>query len=152
MVDSSKAVTLVVAIFVAAIMAAFLLPIALGAIAGPEVATVTLDTDETYEAQPGLNVTLDSVTEDTDADYTVDAGEDSETITVNEGENETVTVDGADVTVGAENITADSAETTVESPTSYGWGSAAGALWGILPVMIVLAIFLYFVYMAVKEL
>jgi hypothetical protein len=32
-----------------------------------------------------------------------------------------------------------------------GWGSGAAALWELIPVMIVLAIFLFFTYMAVER-
>lgn len=148
MVNQKAAVTMIVGLFVASIMAAFLLPVAIGPMTDGETATVVLDTSETYEAQPGLNVTLDSVTNDTSATYTVTAGGDTANPTVNQGANTTVTVDGADVTIAADDVTSTNATTTITSPTSYGWGSGAAAMWAILPVLVVLAVFLYFVGMA----
>lgn len=154
MVDADKATTLVVALFVGAIMAAFLLPVAIGAIAGPEETTVTqgTGTGNTTTLGAGINVTVTSVTDGTSATYDVSAG--GQTVsgtTVNVGSNQTVTVDGADVTIAPTTVTSTQATTDYTYPTTYGWGSGAGALWTILPVMIVLAIFLYFVAKAVSE-
>jgi hypothetical protein len=151
-VDADKATTLVVALFLGAMLAAFLLPVAIGAIAGPEETTATQDVNETTTLGAGINVTVTSVTSGTSATYTVEAGGDSVTgETVNVGSNSTVTVDGADVTISPTNVTSTQATTDYEYPTTYGWGSGAGAIWGILPVIIVLAIFLYFVARAVSE-
>lgn len=149
---ADKGVSLVVALFVGALMAAFLLPIAIGAIAGPEVATATLDTGNQTELQPGINATLDSV--DTTADtatYTVTAGGDSATTTVTNGSNATVTVDGADVTIGVTSVATGQATAEFSSPMTYSWGSGAAALWAILPVMIVLSVFLFFTYVALSR-
>lgn len=152
MVDSEKATKLVVALFVGAMLAAFLLPIAIGAIAGPEEATYTQDVNESVTLGAGINVTVTSVTDGTSATYDVSAGGDTVTgTTVNVGSNQTVTVDGADVTIAPTNVTATQATTDYEYPTTYGWGSGAGALWAILPVLLVLAIFLYFVARAIQE-
>lgn len=153
MVDADKATKLIVGIFVAAIMAAFLLPVAIGAVAGPDELTATQDVDETVTLGAGINVTVTGVTDGTSATYTVEAGSDSVTgETVDVGNNSTVTVDGADVTLSPTEATSTSATTDYEYPTTYGWGSGAGALWAIIPVILVLAIFLYFVWMAVGRL
>lgn len=153
MTNARKAVALVVTLMVGALLAAFLFPVAMNAMVGPEVATATLDTGNSTELQPNMTATLDSV--DTTADtatYTVDANGDTSTVTVDNGTNETVTVDGADVTIEVTDVSTGQATAEFESPTSYGWGDGAGALWGILPVILVLAVFLFFVYMAVREL
>lgn len=152
MVTAQKATSLIVALFVGALMAAFLLPVALGAIADPAETSVTQDTGETIELKPDLNATLDSV--DTTADsatYTVTAGNDSASATVDSGSNTTVTVDGADVTIAPTNVSTGQATTEYTYPKTYGWGGGAGAMWAILPVIIVLAVFLYFVYIALQR-
>ncbi len=152
MVTAKKATSLVVALFVGALMAAFLLPVALGAIADPGETSVTQDVDETVELKPGLNATVTGVTEGSSVTYTVEAGGDSVTgETVNVGENSTVTVDGADVTLAPTEATATNATTTYTYPKTYGWGNGAGAMWAILPVIIVLAVFLYFTYVALRK-
>lgn len=152
MVDSSKAVTLVVGLFVAGIMAAFLLPVAIGPMTDGETATATLETGESTELQPDLTATLDTV--DTTADsatFTINASGTTSTVTVDNGTNTTTTVDGADVTVSVTDVSTGQATAEFTSPTDYGWGSGAGALWGILPVLVVLAVFLYFVGMALNK-
>lgn len=152
MPSSRKATTLVVTLLVAALMAAVLFPVAIGAISGPEVATATLDTGNTTELQPGLNATLDSVDDTADtATYTVSADGETATATVGNGTNTTVTVDGTDVTIGVTDVTTTSATADFEYPTTYGWGSGAAALWGILPVLLVLGIFLFLVALALGQ-
>jgi hypothetical protein len=151
MVDADKATKIVVGLFVGGLMAAFLMPVAIGAIAGPDTTTETQAVGDSVELKAGLNATVTGVTSGTSATYEVSAGGSNTTTTVNVGANETVTVDGADVTISPTNVTSTQATTDYEYPTTYGWGSGAGAIWGILPIMIVLAIFLYFVYVAVQR-
>lgn len=153
MVNARKAVGLVVALTVGGLMAAFLLPVVIGQLGGAEAATIALDTGNQTELQPGLNATLDSVDDTADsATYSVTADGDSSTVTVDNGTNSTVTVGGADVTIGVTSVSADAATAEFQSPTTYGWGGGAAALWGILPILIVLAVFLFFTYVAVREL
>lgn len=149
--DAKGATQLVVALMVFALMAAFLLPVGINAMTGPEETTVTQDVDETVELQPGLNATVTATTDGTSATYTIEAGGDSVTgETVSVGSNSTVTVDGVQVTISTSAATATDATTTYSYPGQYGWGNGAGALWTILPVILVLAIFLYATYMALK--
>ena len=151
MPDSRKAVALVVTLLVASLLGAVLLPTAINAMSGAEEATFTQDVDETVELQPGLNATVTGVTDGTSASYTVTAGGDSATTTVNVGANDTVTVDGVDVTISPSEATATNATTTYEYDGTYGWGSGAGSLWGILPVLLVLGLFLYIVAVALRQ-
>lgn len=153
MADSRKAVGLVVALMVGGLMAAFLLPVAIGAMAGPEVATATLDVGNSTELQPNMTATLDSVTTTSpqSATYTINASGQTATATVENGSSQTVTVDGADVTISVTDVQTGQATAEFESPKTYSWGNGAAALWGIIPVMIVLAVFLYFVYLALRE-
>lgn len=152
MAEAKKAVGLVVALVVGGLLAAFLMPIAIDAISGPEDVTNTLDTGETVTLQDDLNVTLDSTTSGTNATYTVTGGADSATTTVAVGGNQTVTVNGASVTISTSDATATNATQTIEYPTDYGWGGGAASLWGLLPMVLVLAVFLYFVYRATQGL
>ncbi len=152
MADANRAVKLVVTLTVIGLMVAFLLPVAIGAVSGPDSTTITQDTTETTELKNGLNATLDSV--DTTADtasYTITANGDSTTATVDNGTSTTVTVDGADVTISPESISTGQATTEYEYPTTYGWGTGASAMWAIIPVMIVLAAFLFIVGVAMKR-
>lgn len=149
MPTAKQAVGIIIPIFLVALLASFLFPVVIGAMSGAEEATHNQSVGETMELQPGLNATLDSV--DTTADsatYTINASGDTATATVDNGTNSTVTVDGADVTIGVENVETDSATATFDYPRDYGWGGAASSLWVILPLLIVLALFLYVVGMA----
>lgn len=152
MASSRKAVGIVVALLVAGLLVGVLFPVAINAISGPADTTVSQDTGETYQLSgPDLNATLDEVTEDTEATYTIETETDSETVTVNLDETETATVDGYEVDVTPTEIGTDSATTQYEYPRTYGWGGSASAMWGILPIMIVLAALLMFVQMAVRN-
>lgn len=149
MVSAKQAVTLVIGLFVAMLMAAFLLPVVIGQLGGAEAATYALDVGNSTELQPDMTATLDSV--DTTADtatYTINASGDTATTTVDNGSSATVTVDGADVTINVTEVSTGSATAEFESPRTYGWGGGAGALWAILPLLLVLALFLYVVGMA----
>lgn len=152
MADSRKAVGLVVTLLVASLLGAVLLPTAINAMSGTEEATFTQDVDETVELQPGLNATVTGVTDGTSATYTIEAGGDTVTgETVSVGSNSTVTVDGTDVTISPTEATTTNATTTYEYDGTYGWGSGAGSLWGILPVLLVLGLFLYVVAIALRQ-
>lgn len=153
MADAKKGVAIVVGLFVFALVTAFLLPVALDAIAGDETSTITQDVGDTDTVQPDLNVTLDSTDDANDtATYTVNAsGSTATTSAIAVGSNETVTVDGIEVTLAPQTVNTDSATTDVSYPTDYGWGSGASAMWGILPVIIVLAAFLYIVGYAMRK-
>lgn len=150
MADAAKAVGLVVALMVAGLLAAFLMPVVIGQFAGAEAATATLDVGNSTELQPNMTATLDSVTTTSpqSATYTINASGQTATATVENGSSQTVTVDGADVTISVTNVQTGQATAEFESPTTYAWGNGAGALWGIIPVILVLAVFLFFVYMA----
>jgi len=150
--DAKAATNLVVALAVMGIMAAFLLPVAIGAISGPEELTATQAVDETVNLNPKLNATVTNVTDGTSATYNVTY--DGTTVsgtTVNVGSESTVTVDGVDVTINTTAATSTNATTTYTYPTTAGWGNGAGALWGIIPVVMVLAAFLFFTYVALKR-
>ena len=151
MPNSKKAVALVVGITVAGLMGAFLVPVVLGQFSGGETATYNQSVGETVTLQPDLNATLNASTADTSAEYIINASGDTSTVTVSEGANSTVTVDGVDVTIALQDASASNATTEYTYPGTYGWGGGAGAIWAIIPVLIVLALFLFFVGMALNE-
>lgn len=151
MADASTAVKIVIAIVITGLIAAFLMPIAVNAIAGPSTASSTLQPTNTTDFKYNLNVTLDSVDVSgaTDnATYTINADGTTSTVTIDEGANTTTTVDNADIKISVTDVTSANATADYEYPTTYGWGGGAAAMWVILPVILVLGVFLYFVYLA----
>jgi hypothetical protein len=151
MVDARKAAQVTVAIAVGAILAALLLPVAINAMAGTETVVLNQSVGETSELQPGLNATLDSVSVGVDASYTLNASGTTSSVTVAEGASQSVTVGGATVNISVQDTGQNSATAEFESPTTYSWGSA-GSLWNVIPVIIVLGVFLFFVGVAVSVL
>jgi hypothetical protein len=152
MVSAQKATRLVVALLVLALLAAFLMPVVIDSIAGPSQVTQTQNVNDTVELKPGIEVTVTGVTSGTSATYAINVdGTNSTGNTVNVGSNQTYTVNGADVNVAPTNVTSTQATTDYEYPTTYGWGSGASALWAILPVLLVLAVFLFVTYMAIQR-
>ena len=79
------------------------------------------------------------------------SGPDETSVTQDVGDSETVTVDDTEVTISPSEATASSATTTYEYPTTYGWGSGASSLWGIIPVLIVLGGLLMLVKLALDS-
>jgi len=153
---AKQAVSLVVGLLVFALLAAMLLPVAVGAMDGTESATYTQDTAETITiAGQDLNATLDAVdtsASPSTADYTITAGGDSATATgVAVGSNTTVTVNGNDVTIAPQEVNTGNATNEYTYPTTYGWGGAAGALWLIIPVLLIIAAFLFLVKAATQD-
>jgi len=152
MADAKKAVGLVVALMVGTLVASFLMPVAIGAIAEDPTDTYTQESGETVELKPGLNATVTSVTDATSATYSVTYDGDSVTgESVNVGSSSTVTVDGVDVTINPTTVTSTNATTDYTYPTTAGWANGAGALWAILPLMLVLPVFLLVVSWAIQQ-
>lgn len=152
MVDANKAVSLVITLVVAGLMIAFLFPIVINAMGGAAELTVTQEVGDSTELQPNLTATLDSV-DDTagSATYTINASGDTVSESVDEDSNTTVTVDGTDVTIHPETVTTTNATTTYSYSDTYGWGGGAAALWNILRVIMILAAFLFLVYLATEQ-
>lgn len=150
MVDAKRGVKIVTGVFVAAVMAAFLIPIAVSGLASDDVTTVNQNVSETTDLKPSLNATVDSVTSGTSATYTIEYEGNTATETVNVGANTTVTVGDIDVTISPSEAGTDYAVTEYEYPATAGWGSGTVAIWVILPLLIVLGIFLYMVRMATR--
>lgn len=141
---------LIVALAVAALITALVLPIGIDAIENDKTSDLDLDTNDEVEVKGGLNATLEDTTADTSADINLSTDSDSESKTVNEGETEDYTVDGETLSVGVEDAGSDSAEFNVTYPLDFGWDSGASGLWGILAIIVVLAVFLMFIGIALS--
>ena len=147
---SKLVVGALVGLTVMALVAAFLIPIGTGAIVDDRTITQTTAETETDSLTSTLNVTVDSVTTDTEATLTISAGEDSDTQTISESGTETFTVNGDEIDATLDDAGDGEATVTYEIPRDAGWSDGASALWGILDVMIILAVFLLFVGIALK--
>lgn len=150
--EAWSVIALVVALLIGSVMAAFMLPIGVDAIVDDKSKTFTQNESETVVVTGSLNATLTDV-DDTSDDITVDLNDsdaDSATLSgISVGDNATATVNGETITVtNEENVDTSTAKVTYEYPSDYNWGSGAKALWGILDVILVLAMFLMFVGVA----
>lgn len=153
MPDSKAAVMIVVTLFVAGIITAFLMPVVIGAISDDETATYNQSAGETVELNPGLNATVDTIdtaTSPATITYTLEYDGDTTTGTAQVGSNTTLSVSDIDVTVGPTDNTSSTVTTDYDFPTDAGWG-AAGSLWIIIPLFLVLPVFMLFVRIATKQ-
>lgn len=150
---------LVVALTVASIMAAFLLPIGIDAMVDDtDVSFTGVAEGETNEVISGsLNVTLDTINDtsnnNVDINVTltdVDSGNTLVLTNINEGASANGTLEGQTLTVTNDAVAADetTADFTVSHPIQYAWSDGAQALWAILDVILVLALFLMLIGMA----
>jgi len=138
------AIMLVVGIVVAAIVGAVMVPVAINNLEGDETTTLTQDTDTTYEVDAQLNSTVTATTDGSSATVELNdtrtAGTTSNTINV--GSNASYDLQGGTVTVTVDSATSTGATVTYEYPRDYSYSSGAQSLWGILGLVIVLAMFL----------
>lgn len=153
--SGSAAVTLVVALAVAGILAGLVLPIGINAITeDTSTSFSSVSEGDTVSVSPVLNATLDDVNQ-SNSDITVtvndtEAGT-SSTFT-NVTTNTTQTLEGEDITVILDSVdSTTTASFTVEYPPDYSFGSGAKSIWGILDLVIVLAVFLFLIGMALVK-
>jgi len=139
-----SAVLLIVGIVVASIVGAVMVPVAIDSIEGDETNTLTQDTSTVYEVDAELNSTVTATSDGSDATVELNdtrtAGTTSQTISV--GSNATYDLQGGTVTVTVDSATTTGATVTYEYPRDYSYSSGAQSLWGILGLVIVLAMFL----------
>lgn len=150
--SAMKVVGLVVALTVGGLLAAFLLPIGIEALNGDDTRTIEQQFGDGFEpVGSGVESNLtDTNTTASTASYNVTYDGDYQEVTVDEGSSSTVTVGGVDVTVSPESIATSSATSEYTFSNTVGWSSGAVALWGILDVILVLAVFLFFIGVALK--
>ncbi len=148
--DADKAILLVVGLVVLALMAAFVLPIAIDAIEGDVSTTINQTTDETYEVNTLLESNVTATTADTDATIELNDTRTASTTskTINEGENATYSLDGGNVKVTVDEAASGYAVVEYEYARDYTFGSSAQNLWGVLGLMIVLGVFLFVISQA----
>lgn len=150
------ALALVLTLAVAAIIAAFLLPIGVGEINANENLNITQNESETVTLQGPVDATLDSVDDvaneiNLTVNDTSTAGS-AQITNLGVGASETVTVSGSEVNVtNHEVIDATTAQVEYDYEKSLGWSGGADSLWGILDMIIVLGLFLFFVGVALAS-
>lgn len=151
-----KVLLLVVALTIGALITAFVLPVGIDAVVDDSTVTVNQTEAETIEVTEGLNATLDDVDDGNgDIDVTLNAtdpGAGSATLTnISTGDNKTATLEGETITVTNEKkLSNTNAEVTYAHPPDYAWSGGAQALWGILDVIIVLAVFMLLVGISLR--
>jgi len=145
--NPDKATTIALGFVIVVIMFAFLIPIAISEVEGPEEFTVDQNESQTVLLQPTLNATLDDVDDANDeVDVTFGDTETNETVSVTGvavGANKTATIGGETVRVNnTANINTSAATLTYESPESYSWSEGAASIYGIYGLMLVLVAFM----------
>jgi len=157
-VSPNRALTLVVVISVAAIVGAFLLPVAVNELEGNTTSTVTLDVGNSTNPTTELNVTLDSVNgtpDPSEATYTLNdtrtGTSTQKTIAV--GSEKDYDLNGGTVTVNLTEINTGSpgnATSDVIYPNEFSYSGSARSLWAVVPLALVLAFFMYLIYRGVN--
>lgn len=146
------AIAVVIALTVAGLLAAVILPVALDEIEEDRTDTITQDVGTTENVTAVFDTTLDATdTGGDNATYTLDDTEgSSETNTVDNGTTTTFSLDSGDVDVTVDDVQSDSATATYTYSTTHGWSAGATGLWGILALVIVLTVFLFVLGVALK--
>lgn len=149
---STKAVFAgVIALTVGLLLAAVLAPVAINEVNNDDSYTLTQDNQTTYEVETGLlNSTVQEVNATTSPDNaTIKLTDvrDSSSITKNVGNQSTVTyaLTNGDVNVTVNDLTSGSPDTATvkyDVPSDFGWDSGSKAIWGVLPIIFVIGMFL----------
>lgn len=152
---TNGAVKAVIAIALAALLFAFLMPVALNAMEGTQDTTIEQEENVEYEVIAALNSTATDVSQ-TNSDVTVElnaTGESTQSNTINDGENATYTFDRGDVTVTVDSIANDTHATlSYEYPRDFSYSDGARSLWGLVALSLVLAGILFFVSLGLTKL
>lgn len=151
-----QGVSLIVAIMVAGLLVAFIGPVALDAFNDDRSDTLTQTEGDEYILTGSYNTTLTDVSQTgSTIDVLINETDSNTTGTISglaEGANETVTVDGDDFNVTNDEVANDTVATvTYEYPTDAGWSTAEAALFGIVALLLLVAIALYVVAMAIDQ-
>lgn len=147
-------IAVIVAVAVAAIASGTVLPVGINALVDDVVTTETQDTGESVQLEATLNATLDST--DTsgspdNATYTLtDSTGNSVTNTVDNGSTTTFSLNDGDVDVSPQDVNSGSATTQYSYAKDFGWSGGAKSLWGIIDLVVVLAVLLLMLGIAMK--
>lgn len=140
-----KALGIVVAITVFAILASVLMPVAIGNFNDDTTTTINQTQGQTYNITADLNTTATDINQSADS-VTVELqdGANSDTVTVSTTTNETATVGDEDINVTVVEYTgSNSAEMEYQHNNTYGWGTGAETLFDLIPLMLLIAIVLF---------
>lgn len=152
--DAKKAVGIIVTLFVAFLLAAFLMPTVIGAVVDDETATYNQSVGETVNLQGEYNATVDGIDTATDpntVNYTIESANDSATASVQVDSNTTVTVGGTDIEIAPTEAGTDYAITDYTFDKTAGWGTSS-ALWYVIPLFLILPLFMLAVSKATDQL
>lgn len=149
MVKSTMVIALVVSLAVGALAASIMMPIGVNALMDDRSTTLNQSVGDTNDITSGLNVTLDSA-DGTNATYTLETDTDSDSVTVAQGNSQNATLEGYEVTVSPSDVGTSYSEATFDYPPQIGYSDGAQALWGILDVIMILAVFLLFIGVALS--
>lgn len=142
-------VYLVIGLTVFALVAALLAPVALDAVNDDDTVDVTQNVGETTGVVSNVDSTLDATdTTGDNATYTVSGPDSSVTHTVDNGTSQDFSLDGGTVTVTVNDVNSGSATSTFTVPSDFGWSGGATGLWGIMDVIITLALLLFAIGLA----
>lgn len=155
-VSARTAVALIVGITVVALIAAFLAPVAINQFEGNTTTTLTQDEGTAYEVNGALNATVTGTTVSTTDTATIELNDTrvsgTTSNTIDNGTTTDYDMNGGTVTVGVEDVddspTPNQATVNHTYDNDYAFGGAATALWGILGMIIVLAVVLIIIFRA----
>lgn len=150
-INPMRAVALVVALTVGGLITAFVLPIGISSINDDQVTTMNQSVSDGFEPiGNGFSSDVTEVNAGMNATYNVSFDGSYQTVTVTEGTSETVTVGGEPITLQLTEAGSDYAVTEYTHDKTAGWSDGSAALWGVLDVILVLAVFLFFVSVALS--
>lgn len=155
-ISAKMAITIVIVLAVTALVAGFLLPIALDTMNDDKTVSITQDNGTTEAVNPELDATLDDVSSGTPntATYTLASGGESVTNTIDQGSSADFDFDRGTVTVTVDDTTlatTDSATATYDYPRDFAYSGAARSMWGILGAIIVLCVVLFVLSYAMRK-
>lgn len=141
---SRIAISFILALLVASLVGAVVLPIGIDAIVDDRTETVLNQSQTTTEAiTPVLDAELASDSDAGNATYNLTVGDDTVSKTIAEGSDADYTLNGQTVNVNVSDAQTTEASATFEYPVELGWSTGTQSMWNILDVVIVLAVFLF---------
>lgn len=140
-----RAIALVVGLSVLALMAAFLLPVAMDGLYSDQTVELNQTTSTEYEVNSQLTSTVTAATAGADASIELNDTRTASTTsnTINVGENTTYSLEGGDVVVTVTEAETDYAVADYEYAKDYTYSDGAQGLWGIIGLAIILAVILF---------
>lgn len=144
-------VALVVGLVVAALLTAVLVPVGVNQLNEDSSTTLNQTTSDTVEVTAKLNSTVTATTSGSDA--TVELNQTDGNLvskTVNVGSTETFAMDRGDVNVTVTEAGSGYAVVEYEYRNDFGYSDGARGLWGVLDVIIILAVLLFIVGMGLN--